>query len=112
MNLETEHLDGISVITPVARRLDASVAAAFRQGVSEEINRTTGGLVIDFSRVDFIDSSCLGTLIALFKQMNGKGEMALCSLNSNIMNMSHGPRIYPLPGPRRRAGPAAKRVSR
>ena len=45
------------------------------------------GMTLTISKVDFIDSSGLGMLVSLFKLMNGKGDMALCSLNPGIMNM-------------------------
>ncbi|PPS58476.1 hypothetical protein CRX72_17575 [Pantoea sp. BRM17] len=43
-------------------------------------------LILDFSRVDFIDSSCLGALISILKSLNG-GQLLLCALNSNIKSM-------------------------
>ncbi|QHM71024.1 STAS domain-containing protein [Mixta intestinalis] len=87
MKLEIAQSDNVTVITPVTRRLDASVAKPFRDEVMEQINAGQTRLLLDFSRVDFIDSSCLGTLISLLKAINGKGEMALCALNPNIQNM-------------------------
>ncbi|EEP99103.1 Anti-sigma factor antagonist [Yersinia ruckeri ATCC 29473] len=44
-------------------------------------------ILLDFSRVDFIDSSCLGALVSLLKSLNGRGELAICSLNNNIHGM-------------------------
>ena len=87
MNLETAQHDDITLLTPVTRRLDASVAKAFREAVSGQIDSGHTRLLLDLSRVDFIDSSCLGTLISLLKIINGKGEMALCALNANIQTM-------------------------
>ena len=66
MIINTERLPHANILTPAVRRLD---------------------LIVDFSKVDFIDSSGLGMLVSLFKLMNGKGDMALCSLNPGIMNM-------------------------
>jgi len=87
MNLETAQHDDITILTPVTRRLDASVARQFREAVTAQIDQGHTRLLLDFSRVDFIDSSCLGTLISLLKAINGKGEMALCALNANIQSM-------------------------
>ncbi|MDU4095248.1 MAG: STAS domain-containing protein [Pantoea sp.] len=87
MNLETAQHEDITVLTPVTRRLDASVARAFREAVMKQIEAGKTRLLFDFSRVDFIDSSCLGSLISLLKAINGKGEMALCDLNPNIQTM-------------------------
>lgn len=87
MNIEIERYPAVNVMTPAARRLDASVSAAFREGIAQEINAEPKSLIIDFSRVDFIDSSCLGTLVSLLKMMNGKGELVVCALNPGIKNM-------------------------
>ncbi len=87
MNLETAQHKDITILTPVTRRLDASVARAFREAVMKHIEAGHTRLLVDLARVDFIDSSCLGTLISLLKAINGKGEMALCTLNANIQTM-------------------------
>ena len=87
MKLDTAQHDNVTILTPVTRRLDASVARQFRDAVMEHINGGASQLLLDFSRVDFIDSSCLGTLISLLKAINGKGAMEICALNPNIQNM-------------------------
>lgn len=87
MNIEIERLPQAIIMTPVVRRLDASVAATFREMLSREMANEQKALIIDFSRVDFIDSSCLGTLVSLLKMMNGKGEMLVCALKPGIRNM-------------------------
>lgn len=87
MNFETVSLNNIEVMAPQVRRLDASEALLFRSKVLETINQNNKDLLLDFSWVDFIDSSCLGALVAILKAQNGKGIMSLCSLNSNIMAM-------------------------
>ena len=86
-NDETDDFDGITVVTPLARRLDASVALAFKNEVLAIIQRGDPRLVLDFSKVDFIDSSCLGALISLLKATSGKGELVLSDLNGNIRTM-------------------------
>ncbi|MBC0855540.1 STAS domain-containing protein [Pantoea stewartii] len=87
MNMGTERQPEVNILTPAVRRLDASVAAAFKEAVSREIGEDNKALIVDFSKIDFIDSSGLGTLVSLLKLMNGKGEMTLCALNANIQKM-------------------------
>lgn len=60
MNVELHTEQGVKVIVPLVRRLDASVASAFKQQVLEALDGQTKNLVLDLSHVDFIDSSCLG----------------------------------------------------
>lgn len=106
MKLETEKIENALLITPVARRLDASVALRFKESVAALIQQGETRLVLDFSRVDFIDSSCLGALISLLKSLSGKGQLVLCSLNANIKAMfalTRMDRVFTLCGDRSEA---------
>ncbi|MBE3510193.1 MULTISPECIES: STAS domain-containing protein [Enterobacter] len=87
MNIDTERHPGVNIMTPSVRRLDASVAAAFKDAVTRELGEDRKALIVDFSKIDFIDSSGLGALVSLLKMMNGKGDMVLCALNPGIRNM-------------------------
>ncbi|WP_206212086.1 STAS domain-containing protein [Vibrio sp. HDW18] len=87
MNFEMYSEKGVEIVVPVVRRLDASVAVAFKQQVLDVIGPNNHHLLLDFSHVDFIDSSCLGALVSILKSLNGKGDLVLCSLNSNILNL-------------------------
>ncbi|MCI2290599.1 STAS domain-containing protein [Enterobacter sp. I4] len=87
MNIDTDRLSDVNIMTPSVRRLDASVAAGFKEAIAREIGEDRKALIVDFSKIDFIDSSGLGALVSLLKMMNGKGEMMLCALNPGISNM-------------------------
>lgn len=87
MNFDIQSEDGVDIIVPLVRRLDASVAVVFKQEILSFIEQGKLVILLDFSHVDFIDSSCLGALVSILKALNGRGELALCSLNSNIQNM-------------------------
>ncbi|MCE9908847.1 STAS domain-containing protein [Hafnia paralvei] len=87
MNFEMHSENGVEIVVPLIRRLDASVALTFKQQVLEVIGQNNKNVLLDFSHVDFIDSSCLGALVSILKSLNGKGELVLCSLNSNIHNL-------------------------
>ncbi|HAS1783959.1 MULTISPECIES: STAS domain-containing protein [Enterobacter cloacae complex] len=87
MNIDTDRLSDVNIMTPSVRRLDASVAAGFKEAIAREIGEDRKALIVDFSKIDFIDSSGLGALVSLLKMMNGKGEMMLCALNPGIRNM-------------------------
>ncbi|WON75857.1 STAS domain-containing protein [Serratia sp. UGAL515B_01] len=87
MNFEIQSENGVEIITPLVRRLDASVAGIFKQDILSFIQQGKNSILLDFSQVDFIDSSCLGALVSMLKMLNERGDLALCSLNSNIQNM-------------------------
>ncbi|AHG20100.1 anti-anti-sigma factor [Chania multitudinisentens RB-25] len=87
MNFETQSIGNVLVVTPLDRRLDASVSSKFKEDIQAMIAQGTHNILLDFTQVDFIDSSFLGALVSLLKTLHGKGELALCSLNSNIHSM-------------------------
>lgn len=87
MNFETHSENGVEIIAPLVRRLDASVAAVFKQEILSFIQQGKNSILLDFSHIDFIDSSCLGALVSILKTLNGRGDLALCALNTNIQNM-------------------------
>lgn len=87
MNIETQSVGNVLVITPLDRRLDASISSQFKEEVQAMIAQGAHHILLDFNQVDFIDSSCLGVLVSLLKALQGKGELAVCSLNNNIHSM-------------------------
>lgn len=87
MNIEIQSENDVQIVVPLVRRLDASVESTFKQQVLEIMEKGHKKVVLDFSHVDFIDSSCLGALVSILKSVNGRGELVLCSLNSNTHDL-------------------------
>ena len=87
MNVELHTEQGVKIIVPLVRRLDASVVQAYKQQVLEAIAPEPNKGLLALNHVDFIDSSCLGALVSILKSVNGQGELALCSLNDTIKNL-------------------------
>ncbi|KEY60606.1 STAS domain-containing protein [Serratia sp. DD3] len=87
MNFETQSVGNVLVVSPLSRRLDASLSMQFKEEIQAMIVQGSNRILLDFSQVDFIDSSCLGALVSLLKTLQGKGQLAICSLNSNIQGM-------------------------
>ncbi|MGL4860221.1 MAG: STAS domain-containing protein [Enterobacteriaceae bacterium] len=87
MHFETQIFHNVHVITPLVRRLDASVSTKFKQETLLRIETGSFDLLLNFCRVDFVDSSCLGALVSLLKAMQDERELALCALNDNIRGM-------------------------
>ncbi|MGZ8216232.1 STAS domain-containing protein [Methylomagnum sp.] len=87
MNLEEKLVDGILVLKLANRRLDASVAAAFKEQVVGLINQGHKIIVLDLESVDFIDSSGLGAMVSCLKLVGVKGRIALCHLAGPVLSM-------------------------
>ena len=82
--LQVADEDGVKVVTPTVRRLDASVAPAFKQ---EAVALVQGGavrLVVDLAQVEFVDSSGLGALVSVLKALGSHGAMAVCNAGDSV----------------------------
>lgn len=87
MNLEEKLVDGILVIKLTEKRLDASVAAAFKEKVTGYINEGHKIILFDLANVDFIDSSGLGAMVSCLKLVGVKGRIALCDVAGPVLSM-------------------------
>jgi anti-sigma B factor antagonist len=87
MNLEEKLVDGILVLKLAEKRLDASVAAAFKEQVIGYINQGHKIILLDLGNVDFIDSSGLGAMVSCLKLVGVKGCIALCDVAGPVLSM-------------------------
>lgn len=69
MQLDVENYDGTQVIRIGARRIDAAVAIEFKDGLRDAAAGGPPRVVLDMSAVEFLDSSGLGALVAVMKQL-------------------------------------------
>lgn len=65
-------------------RLDAAVAAAFKHGIVELIETGAGAIVLDFSEVEFIDSSGLGAVVGAYKHLGPRGKLEIACLRPAV----------------------------
>lgn len=71
--VELERVGNVLVVRPVGD-LDLSTAPAFRSVVDRELDfRRTSNLVIDLSKVGFMDSSGLGAILGRFRKLQSSG---------------------------------------
>ncbi|WP_199258327.1 STAS domain-containing protein [Paracoccus binzhouensis] len=75
--------DGVTIRVD-ERRLDAAIATAFKDRVRSMIADGGPLVVLDLRGVDFIDSSGLGAVIALFKAMPADRRLVLTGLTPNV----------------------------
>ena len=67
MQVDIERLEGqVAVVTPEGR-LDLASASEFKQVLNDAVNAGDRILVVDLSKVPFVDSSGLGALISGMK---------------------------------------------
>ncbi|HWL55784.1 MAG TPA: STAS domain-containing protein [Paracoccus sp. (in: a-proteobacteria)] len=75
--------DGVTIRVE-EKRLDAAVALAFKDKVRGLVAHGGARVTLDLSPVDFMDSSGLGAVIAIFKQMPAGRSLVLSGLTPNV----------------------------
>lgn len=84
MNL-TSHTEGQVLLVNVEEpRIDAAVAIQFKDRMRELSAKHATRIVVDLSRVDFIDSSGLGAIVAAMKQLGAGRTLELASLTPTV----------------------------
>ena len=86
MQVDVEEINQALVVTPRFRRLDAAVAPAFRDHVAPQI-RDRRLVVLALGNVEFMDSSGLGSLVALFKHLPAGGVMRLAEVSGALQKI-------------------------
>jgi anti-sigma B factor antagonist len=77
----------IQIIVVEYKSLDASKVEDFIKLVSEEISKNKKNL-IDLSRVDFVDSAGLGSLLSCLKKAkSANGELKLFGLTKSVRSL-------------------------
>lgn len=87
MEIEVEEKEGYNVVTPVGE-LDIYSVPLFRKVVLKLEGDRRHDLILDLSRVTFIDSSGLGSLIEIFQKVRSlEGVIAYVVDNPRILKI-------------------------
>ena len=78
---------GVVVVAPTMKRLDASVAPAFKQEVVRLIEAGDLRLVLDLEGVQFLDSSGLGAIVSILKAVGNRGTLAVCNVRGAVLSL-------------------------
>lgn len=79
MRLETEARGQDLLVTVLAERIDAMVAVQFKDALRQATLEGPERVVLDLSRVAFLDSSGLGALVAAMKALGPDRRLDLLS---------------------------------
>jgi anti-sigma B factor antagonist len=97
MDIVEEKIQDVWVLKPLGR-IDASCSGQVKDKVLSMIDGNRTRVLLDFSEVDFIDSSGLGTLVSCLNTMNKVGgALKLCSFQENpkhVFEMTRLDRIF------------------
>lgn len=93
---------GATVVAPTVKRLDASVAPAFRQQVVQLVEAGDTRLVLDLAALEFLDSSGLGAMVSILKALGQRGALAVCNAQGGVLGLfqlTRMDKVFPiLPG--------------
>ncbi|MFH1149019.1 MAG: STAS domain-containing protein [Actinomycetota bacterium] len=87
MEIEVEDKEGYQVVTPIGE-LDVYTVPLFRKVVLKLEGDRRHDLILDLSRVTFIDSSGLGSLIEVYQKVQAaQGEVGYIINNPRILKI-------------------------
>ena len=73
------------VVSLKEKRLDAVIAASFRDALVERIDQGQRNIVLDMAQVSFMDSSGLGAVVFILKHLGDKGRLRICRVTPAVM---------------------------
>ncbi len=84
MDIPVDTVGPVTVALIPVEELDAGNAAEFKRDITRLLADDTH-LVIDFSRLRFIDSSGLGAVLSCSRQLSARGgELKLCGMSKQV----------------------------
>ncbi len=87
MELSTEKIGDVTVVSVLTEVLDASNTEEFKTGFASILNESNK-LIFEMSHVKFIDSSGCGTLLYCQKQLNKlNGALKLCGVQETVRTL-------------------------
>jgi anti-sigma B factor antagonist len=84
MQIAFQTIGDVAVATVPVEELDASNAAEFKRDILPLLD-AQARVVLDLSRLRFVDSSGLGAFISCLRRLNAKeGDLKLCGLSKPV----------------------------
>jgi anti-sigma B factor antagonist len=81
----TSKKDGGEMVVQIPKLFSVDEAAQFRKDMAEYIEKDISSFILDFKDCEFIDSTGLGVIVAVYKRCVEKGKtLKLCSLSPNV----------------------------
>lgn len=84
MKLTSSVVDKILIIKIEEEYLDIKNAVEFKNQVNELINKKTEKILFNFSKINFIDSTGLGSIVTIIKILGSKGSIAICNISDTV----------------------------
>jgi anti-sigma B factor antagonist len=87
VDISTEKIDDITMVTLQAESLDASNAGEFKRCVAATVG-PKAKIILDLGRVQFIDSTGCGAILSYLRQLNPVGgDLKICSVSKGVRSL-------------------------
>lgn len=84
MEVAVDLIGEVGVAEVPVDELDASNAPEFKRDITPVVEKSTK-LVLDMSRLHFVDSSGLGAILSCLRQLSAKGgDLKLCCMSKQV----------------------------
>jgi anti-sigma B factor antagonist len=87
MDLASEDIGPLRIITVADERIDAAVAIQFKDMMRGLTDGGPGQVLLDLSQVTFLDSSGLGAVVAAMKQLGPDRRLELAGLTPAVQKV-------------------------
>ena len=84
MEIETKVVNSVTIAKLCDTRLDAAQALRFKEGLRELSDGGANHIVLDMTDIAFMDSSGLGAVVTVMKQMGREKTLELASLTPAV----------------------------
>jgi anti-sigma B factor antagonist len=113
MQLASEKIGDVAVAALAVEELDAGNVGEFKRDIAPLLD-ANAKLVLDLSRLRFVDSSGLGAFISCLRKLNAKGgDLKLCGMSKQVravFELVRMHRVFEILGTREEAIRAFERV--
>lgn len=82
------------LVKVTTEKLDAKVAATFKDEFHKVLDQYDAFVVLDLTDVSFIDSSGLAAVVYCFKMTGIKDELAICASNERVLHLFKLTRLH------------------
>lgn len=97
MRMEISRSGPVTVVKPIDRRMDAHSVIGFKATMHDISESGADHIVLDMSRIDFMDSSGLGALISVLKLMLPDKVFEVSGLTppvKKLFDLTHMDRVF------------------
>lgn len=84
MQVDQETIDGQEVVHLNGSRLDAAVVVQFKDKIRKVTAGGNGCLILDMTKVDFMDSSGLGAIVSVMKHIGPERKLVIAGLSATV----------------------------